>query len=516
MDTKKKKSKVWIWIVGVIVLLLVIALVLIRNFISTASETVYASYTLATGSLETTITGSGKLESSDSQTLQLPGGVTVSDVLVEAGDAVKAGETLALLDPASLANRAAEVSGELSSLDRQIASRSTTGSVTAPVRGRIKYLPVAEGDAVLSAVSQYGALAILSSDELMQVSLTTDAELALYAKVKVVWAEGEKTGRVAAKTATGYIVTLSDNGTPYLETAQVFDGDTLLGEGALEIHSPVAVLAAGGVIDDIRCEENDLVYANNVLFTLSQEPETASYRQALTDRAEKAALYQTLLAYQTNPQLTAPSDGVVSDVLISDHTDAATAQESSGLSDALTLHLGGAVKMSIDVDELDINSVSLGQAVAVTMDAFPNETFEATVTHISRIGSAAGSITTYPVEVTLANDARLFEGMNGSAVITTAKVENVLLVPIDATYEDAAGTYVYTRAADGTLTRVNITTGLSDGTSAEVTSGLSAGDIVWYADTSASANSLLLQRMANNRAKYETQDVTIAPTNGGE
>jgi multidrug efflux pump subunit AcrA (membrane-fusion protein) len=103
MDTKKKKSRVWIWIVGVIVVLIVAALVLIRNAISNASQTVYASYTLASGSLETTITGSGKLESADSQTLQLPAGVTVSDVLVEAGDAVKAGDTLALLDPASLA-----------------------------------------------------------------------------------------------------------------------------------------------------------------------------------------------------------------------------------------------------------------------------------------------------------------------------------------------------------------------------------------------------------------------------
>ena len=514
MDTKKKKSRVWIWIVGVIVVLIVAALVLIRNAISNASQTVYASYTLASGSLETTITGSGKLESADSQTLQLPAGVTVGDVLVEAGDAVKAGDTLALLDPASLANRAAEVSSELSSLDRQIASRSTTGSVTAPVRGRVKYLPVAEGDAVLSAVSQYGALAILSSDELMQVTISSDAELALYAKVKVVWAEGEKTGRIAAKTDTGYVVTLSDNGTPYLENAQVFDGETLLGEGTLEIHAPVAVLAAGGDIEDIRVNENDLVYANNVLFTLSHEPDTASYRQALSDRTEKAALYQTLLMYQADPRLLATNDGVVSDLFLKDNTDVASTQDSSGLSDAVTLHLGGAVKMRIDVDELDINSVSLGQAVAVTMDAFPNETFEATVTHISRIGSAAGSITTYPVEVTLTGDARLLEGMNGSAVITTAKVENVLLVPIDNTYEDAAGTYVYSRAEDGTLIRVDITLGLSDGTNAEVTGGLTAGQVIWYVDTS--ANSMLFPGMNYAERRMNNAQQGGVSSNGGE
>jgi hypothetical protein len=47
------------------------------------------------------------------------------------------------------------------------------------------------------------------------------------------------------KTPTGYLVTLTDNGTPYQAAAQVYDGETLLGEGTLDIHAPVAVLASG-------------------------------------------------------------------------------------------------------------------------------------------------------------------------------------------------------------------------------------------------------------------------------
>ena len=218
--------------------------------------------------------------------------------------------------------------------------------------------------------------------------------------------------------------------------------------------------------------------------------------------------------FKKAPRLLATNDGVVSDLFLKDNTDVAATQDSSGLSDAVTLHLGGAVKMRIDVDELDINSVSLGQAVAVTMDAFPNETFEATVTHISRIGSAAGSITTYPVEVTLTGDARLLEGMNGSAGITTAKVENVLLVPIDNTYEDAAGTYVYTRAEDGTLIRVDITLGLSDGTNAEVTGGLTAGQVIWYVDTS--ANSMLFPGMNYAERRMNNAQQGGVSSNGGE
>jgi len=94
--------------------------------------------------------------------------------------------------------------------------------------------------------------------------------------------------------------------------------------------------------------------------------------------------------------------------------------------------------------------------------------------------------------------------MNGSAVITTARKENVLLVPIEATQEDSAGVYVYIRSADDqSYERVDVTLGLSDGTNAEVTGGLSAGDTIWYADTS--ALQLAVSNMGMNARFSEAQ-----------
>jgi multidrug efflux pump subunit AcrA (membrane-fusion protein) len=150
------------------------------------------------------------------------------------------------------------------------------------------------------------------------------------------------------------------------------------------------------------------------------------------------------------------------------------------MTDAFVVHVGGAVKLSIDADELDIDAVALGQSASVTLDAYPGETFEATVTHISRIGTVDGSITTYPVEVTLSYDERLLEGMNGSAVILTSSVENVPLLPIDLINEDSTGEYVSVKNEAGELVRRDITTGLSDGVNAEITSGLASGDLIWY------------------------------------
>ena len=479
MQTKKKK-RAWPWIVLGIVVLLVVALSLLNQSAKKAAQTVYTPYTVETGKVERTITGSGRLVSDDSQTLRLPGGVHVDTVVAKSGDAVKAGDTLATLDLDSLRDQVAQTSTDLTSLDRSVANRSEVTSVKSPVRGRVKYLPAMSGDDVLADIGTYGALALISTDERMQITISSTAKLDLYSEVKVVWDKDDATGTVVAKTADGYRITLTDDGTPYLAKAKVYNGDTLLGEGTIQINAPVTVLAAGGQIKSVRVSENAQVSAGGGLFSLENAPDSASYITALADRNEKAALYQTLLGYLADPRVLAPVDGYIDEVQLKNDTDIAAAAGSDGLSDAFSIHTGGAIKMTIDADELDIDDVALNQSASVTLDAYPGETFTASVTHVSRIGEADASITTYPVEVTLQYDERLLEGMNGSAVILTATRENVVLLPISMIKEDANGEYVFVKAADGKdYTRQDITTGLSDGTNAEITNGLKAGDVVW-------------------------------------
>ena len=511
MQTKKKKSRVWLWVLIAVVVTVVVGLVFLRDAVMRASETVYLSYTVENGSVERTVTGSGRLESADSETFRLPGGVRVDTVSAKTGDFVKAGDVLATLNIDSLKDAAAAASNELSSLDREIASRSNVTTVKSPVRGRIKYLPAGKGDDVLSVIGEYGALALISSDDKMQVEITTAETLALYSGVTVRWDGGKAKGTVYEKTPGGYIVTLTDDGTPYQAAAQVYDGDKLIGEGTLFIHAPVSVLASGGKITDFEYEENAVVYAGNKLFTLENAPDGASYRASFSERSDKAVLYETLLSYVSDPRVLAPADGFVSDTKLADDTDIAASADADGFSDAFTFHTGGAVKLIIDADELDVYALALGQSASVTLDAYPGETFPAKVTHISRIGEVNGTITTYPVEVTLDYDTRLLEGMNGSAVILTSKRENVPLLPVERINEDSAGEYVYVLAPDGkNYDRRDITTGLSDGTNAEITSGLAAGDVIWYQGAGGNAQ---LQAMMERRNNYAEENGY--PTIGG-
>lgn len=482
-----KKKKKWL---RVVIALVVIAAVVIAGSRmmapkSTASTAV-SSYTVGRGDVAVTITGSGKLEADDTADISLPEGVKVDAVFVKQGDLVQEGDVLATLDTASLQYRAAELSAELASLDQQLGSRKTTSTIKAPVTGRIKYLPAAQDDDVIEAVNQYGALAILSTDDLMQIELETTQKLSLNAEVTVKWNGGSTEGKVASKIDGGYLITLSAREAPYQGRGDVYYDATLIGSGTLEIYAPLAIFGNGGTIKTVHYKVDTWVETSYTLFTLGNEPATDSYRQALADRDEKAVQLQAILMYQNNPNVVARVSGTVNSVAVTEGKKA-TSSDGSGEMTAFTLGTGGATKMIVNVDELDLGEVSVGQNAAITLDAFSTEEFDATVVRISHIGEASGSITTYETELKLSYDDRLMDGMNGSAEILSDSVQNAVIIPLGAIHEDAAGSYVYKLDSANTQTKVYITTGLSDGNYAEVVSGLSEGDRIVYSTPSSTS-----------------------------
>ena len=409
-------------------------------------------------------------------------GVVEKSQLID-GSKVKAGDVLAALDGDSLQYRAAELSSDLAALDQQLGSRKTRSRITAPVEGRVKYQPAAAGDDVIEAVNEYGCLAILSTDGSMEVRLQTDAALSLNDKVTVQWDGGSAEGTLVSRLDGGWLVTFSDEKAPYQETAEVYSDSMLLGSEVMEIHAPLAIFGNGGTISEVSYSVNTRVYAGTTLFTLENEPDTDSYRKALSDRNEKAGQLQDMLMLQTSRNVVAPADGTVQLIGVEEGKKTASA-DGSGDVTAFTLGSGGAVKMTVEVDELDVAKVQVGQSAEVTLDAFSGEKFAAEVSRISRIGKPSGSITVYETDLMLTGDDRLLEGMNGTAVILSERKENVLLIPLGAVHEDENGSYVNRVTADGSTERAAIETGLSDGSNAEVLSGLYEGDEIAYTPAS--------------------------------
>ena len=191
-----------------------------------------------------------------------------------------------------------------------------------------------------------------------------------------------------------------------------------------------------------------------------------------------------------------------------------------------------AVTFQMNIDELDISNVKVGQTVNVTADAFSDQTFTGEVTNVSMEGTTSNGVTYYPVTVTLTEYGDLLPGMNVDGVIVLDSSENAVAIPVDALQR---GDVVYVKDSDGSkkteaaaveteaaedakgeapagnqdekdnaadaekmsdsrvpegFHAVKVSTGLSNSSYVEITSGnLSVGDTVYVSQSTVSSDS---------------------------
>ena len=149
---------------------------------------------------------------------------------------------------------------------------------------------------------------------------------------------------------------------------------------------------------------------------------------------------------------------------------------------AFTIQKEEKVLVEVNVDELDILSVSKGQTATVVLDAVEDEEFEGTVTKVANISSSESGNAKYPVEIELAMDENMRIGMTATVTIQVEQAVNVPVISMAALQEKGEETFVYTsQESDGTLSgETTVETGLSDGEKVEIVSGLKEGDTVYY------------------------------------
>ncbi len=156
------------------------------------------------------------------------------------------------------------------------------------------------------------------------------------------------------------------------------------------------------------------------------------------------------------------------------------------------------MKLKIDVDELDIWNIELGQTVVITVGALPGETFSGEITNIAGEGEKKGDgVTSYAVEITVNDPGKIKSGMNVDAKIIIDSAINVLSLPESALYEsDGENALVITDGGDDSeavdpedypeitvpsgYRLVKVKYGVSDGDNVEIISGLSVGDAVLH------------------------------------
>lgn len=427
------------------------------------------------GTISTVVSGSGMLANVDTETVSVPSGVEVTEILVKYGDAVEQGDLLATVDMAGVRSAMATLQSEIETLDDDIADAkgdTVSSYVTAGVPGRVKMLYVEQGASVEDTMVTYGALAELSLDGYMAVDIQSDSAQA-GDTVTVTLSDGSGITGTVEKTVNGTATVLvTDNGPACGDpvTVKAASGETL-GTGELYIHSALKVTGYAGTVGWVNVSLNQVVYASSSLFSLTNTSTSASYDALLRSRSEKEEILLELLQIQKSSGLTAPITGSVYSVADLDSDSTAT--------DIVVLSPDVSMSVTISVDETDILALAVGQTASVTVKSIGSDALSGEVTQIDKT-DASGS---YTAEILLDKVSGMLPGMTASVDVRIEGVDDAILIPADALHQTSAGYYVYTSYDEQTQEfggRVDVIPGLSNSNYVEIKSGLSEGDTVYY------------------------------------
>lgn len=221
----------------------------------------------------------------------------------------------------------------------------------------------------------------------------------------------------------------------------------------------------------------------------ADEYETAqlSYKQAkeqVTTARESVQQAQTNLGYAI---ITSPIDGVVISKAVEEGQTVAASYSTPELF-TIAQDLTN-MQVVADVDEADIGDVKEGERVSFTVDAYPDDTFEGTVTQVRLEATTTNNVVTYEVVISAPNaDLKLKPGLTANVTIYTAEVEGVLSVPSKALrytptketigkmkiQDNNAKNKVWTIEGNNIVAHsVNI--GMTDGTHTQILKGISEG-----------------------------------------
>ena len=91
------------------------------------------------------------------------------------------------------------------------------------------------------------------------------------------------------------------------------------------------------------------------------------------------------------------------------------------------------MELLLDIDEADIGSVAKGQSASFTVDAFPHDSFDATITKVHLASQTVEGVVTYQARLSVDNPKGILRpGMTSTADITVASITDALLVPNSA------------------------------------------------------------------------------------
>ncbi|MDD6316319.1 MAG: efflux RND transporter periplasmic adaptor subunit [Clostridia bacterium] len=514
-EKKKKRRKL---VLAVLVLAAVVGWFVVRPFFAAKREidTGYRDFTAERRDLTVSVSGSGALQPADSYNIiaLVQGDILSADF--EEGDYVSKDDLLFQIDPsdAQRSIEQAELSLQNASLSYENIVDSLDGlAPKANSAGRVARLYVEAGDEVTAGMM----LAEIRDSDTMVLSVpfhqSDAAGLTAGMAAQVTMADtGEQLAGTVSKvsgtaqvgsggilTCTVEITVRNPGGIAGGAAATASVGSTVCaGTGTFAEQAASTVYAgAAGTVGQVYVSEGQWVARDQSLLTIDSDSAQRQIESAsLNLRASEISL-ENARDILDNYTITAPISGTV----VEKNYKTGDTLDNTSASALAVIYDMSYLTLTLNIDELYIRDIQVGQKVRIEADAVSEQTFEGYIDRIGINGNVLSGVTSYPVRVILEEYGDLLPGMNVTAEIILEEAQNVLTVPVSAVSRgntvlvaDPESTGDAENGIPAGYRQVQVEVGRSDDDYIEITSGLSEGDRVAVS----TATTSLFETMLNN------------------
>ena len=488
--------------------------------------------------LEVVITGKGTIQPNEKKSVSAGIAGTVQDVLVTEGSHVQEGQTVLVLQNDSVRYQAEQAKLDLRLAEealeemlgpagamakaglelrqaetnlRTVADKVEALSPKSPIAGDVWSVSVSKGDRVkvgelLATVADTKTLTIstrIRQEDLHLVSAGAAVMVhpgGTFAPVPGTLSSIGQEGVAGSKGGVEFPLTIAvpnpgqalKAGMAVTVTCEAKEGRFLTWGGTTAAKEKVEIRAeTEGTVAAVLVKEGSYVGPGDVIAVLENEALLVSYDQAKNAveaakqsvaACERQIEQQRLRARQAQVNVSEKEDAL-SRLSVDSPLTGTLISISKSVGDSVTANEAlfqvasvEPLDVTIPVDELDVSHVVVGQEARVTVDAFPERTWEGRVTKIALEGQVKDGVTNYGVTVSLTSkELRL--GMSASVTVLVSEKPHVLSVPVEAVTWDKGLSYV-NKVEDGQITHTRVKVGVQNDLYAEIVSGLEEGDLV--------------------------------------
>lgn len=523
-----------------------------------ANGPIYATKPITRGDISVGVDATGNLNPSNGGGIQAPGyeggmmgsigsfSFVVDEFFVKEGDEVTKGQPIAKLSSLDLKDKIKSVQDQIDSKRKSLANIMNISvdklnwidpaagiALTAPIDGRVVGLEIKEGQTakqgqIIAKVvddSKFRLTAKLLQNEYANLKLGQTAVLKFpqfegFVTAKIIDINSdpipEKISDLTFTSSEGpnetsqfvYWVTIEGNNTGLFKPGMrvnVGVPKTVKDDGIIDFYN-VNWFRFQAVIDSYVDEESVFssteAIATKVFVKEGQMVKKGTPITSLSgdDAQEKIEGYLDEIRNLENDlrsmknlyeqlELISPMDGVVAHI---NNEPGRTLRPGEWLGH---IYNTSDMRMNIQVDDVDVLLIRQGAPVDITLDALPGKVFKGEVKYVSTMGKDRDGITRFYVDISVEGGPELRPGMQAKAHIDAGSAENVLLIPLEAIFEEEGKPMVEILQDDNKIEVVSIQLGLMNHRYAEVKEGLEEGQLVVIGST---ADLLPSQRIQSN------------------